>query len=316
MEIARKITAEFQGNPTRWKKYIAESDELTFTYEEALDKFKTLQFPCDILTINLAAQAYERIFRLITRRSETDMIFQPRYARRNAVGVHYLAMNCKGLIIPCVPSSGLYKKDHSDLLRRRNRALYFNNTSKLAKEILNNEIQIKCPLEPNEVETHYKDLLSNEDDVVEGEINKNIGNSCSTQRNHNKNNYTFPELEISEIKEALKNMSKSTAAGHDRVGAKLQKSIDKLIQVLSPMGLKFSSNKCKNISQEFIQGKVIYSLERTIRIEESAIEAIDPSKDVQYLGLNPFTKLKAEDVNAGISSAMLVLRSSNCHHHR
>ncbi|KAI0981927.1 hypothetical protein GJ496_009772 [Pomphorhynchus laevis] len=285
MEIARKITAEFQGNPTRWKKYIAESDELTFTYEEALDKFKTLQFPCDILTINLAAQAYERIFRLITRRSETDMIFQPRYARRNAVGVHYLAMNCKGLIIPCVPSSGLYKKDHSDLLRRRNRALYFNNTSKLAKEILNNEIQIKCPLEPNEVETHYKDLLSNEDDVVEGEINKNIGNSCSTQRNHNKNNYTFPELEISEIKEALKNMSKSTAAGHDRVG-------------------------------EFIQGKVIYSLERTIRIEESAIEAIDPSKDVQYLGLNPFTKLKAEDVNAGISSAMLVLRSSNCHHHR
>ncbi|KAI0981946.1 hypothetical protein GJ496_009784 [Pomphorhynchus laevis] len=264
MEIARKITAEFQGNPTRWKKYIAESEELKFTYEEALDKFKTLQFPCDILTINLAAQAYERIFRLITRRSETDMIFQPRYARRNAAST---------------------KKDHSDLLRRRNRALYFNNTSKLAKEILNNEIQIKCPLEPNEVETHYKDLLSNKDDVVEGETNKNIGNSCSTQRNHNKNNYTFPELEISEIKEALKNMSKSTAAGQDRVGAKLQKSIDKLIQVLSPMGLKFSSNKCKTISQEFIQG-------------------------LQYLGLNPFTKLKAEDVNAGISSAMLVLRSS------
>ncbi|KAI0982924.1 hypothetical protein GJ496_002158 [Pomphorhynchus laevis] len=113
-------------------------------------------FVSDYLVLRLASEAYQCIFRLIAGNAETDQVFSPVSSRRQPKSAHFLALSGNSQILPCAPFRGLSKRDHDDILRRRNRALYFNNTTKLAYELLENPMEIPMSFRTN---TSYQSFL-------------------------------------------------------------------------------------------------------------------------------------------------------------
>ncbi|KAI0981425.1 hypothetical protein GJ496_006595 [Pomphorhynchus laevis] len=210
-DVARRITAELQNNPGKWRATVEESSDLASTYEDTVLRFKKFEFVSDFLVLRLASEAYQCIFRLIAGNAETDQVFSPVSSRRQPKSAHFLALSGNSQILPCAPFRGLSKRDHDDILRRRNRALYFNNTTKLANELLGNPMKIQCPLEPMEVFSHFSTLLSADSLLNEGTNEpQHSTNSCIHETDQDHSDFTIDNLSLLS---ALKSMQKNTAPG-------------------------------------------------------------------------------------------------------
>ncbi len=207
-EVAANILCELRSDPARWSAHIRDTEHTSLNYDETIRQMERGVFTSPILTLQIAADVYQRIFRVIAVSVEQDIIIAPTHFHNKSLAVSFCSITRDGSIRPCIPRSGYSSKQQRQLQKRRNRALYYSNTSKLAKELLRDEaIPNRFPLDKHTVFAHYKQLLSR--------TSTTAAHVDQTQQDND--THVIPIIESSAISNALKRTNRTTAAGPDGV---------------------------------------------------------------------------------------------------
>ncbi|KAI0985636.1 hypothetical protein GJ496_005200 [Pomphorhynchus laevis] len=153
----------------------------------------------------------------------SDTLHKPLLTHNNSLKVKYLTRNMKGNLMPCIAKRGLTTKQNRNLRKRRNSALYFANTTKLAKELLSDDNNLQCPVPIDEVHKYYTDLLSNSRTQVSSTPQrkhfKHIGPTCNASTCIEDDN-DIPNITADEVSAITRRMNKNTTPGHDGVKVK------------------------------------------------------------------------------------------------
>ncbi|KAL7673724.1 hypothetical protein ACOME3_000008 [Neoechinorhynchus agilis] len=106
--------------------------------------------------------------------------------------------------LPCTRRHGLNSAQKREIDRKRLRALYFNNTSRLAGELFRRTKSRQCHLKPSVIDHHFNGLFG----PGEGPVKTDC---------HSEAPASFPTVTVEEIGAAFKGIKASTAAGPDGI---------------------------------------------------------------------------------------------------
>ncbi|KAI0982407.1 hypothetical protein GJ496_003491 [Pomphorhynchus laevis] len=192
-----------------------------YPHQEHIDASKTI-----LDSSFTASEAYQSIFRLITKSAETDQIYVLLTYKKQPKSAHF---SKNDVVLPCVSYRGLYKNDYDSRIKI-NRALYFNNTEKLVTELLGNKCKVECPLSASEVYNHYFNPLNSEEQSSQCyEPDLQLTPLSYDDR------ASASEFDISEsdIRTAISTMSKNTSSDTDNVKVNQGLRFDPKLRILT-----------------------------------------------------------------------------------
>ncbi|KAI0989610.1 hypothetical protein GJ496_006465 [Pomphorhynchus laevis] len=106
-EVRRTLLCTLKSYAIFWRRFATQSKEHALSYEETLKQIETGQSNNPLFILQVAADAYQRIFRLVTGSPETDVIVCPKMIQNDACAVHFLCTDLADRILPCVPTRDL-----------------------------------------------------------------------------------------------------------------------------------------------------------------------------------------------------------------
>ncbi|KAI0985678.1 hypothetical protein GJ496_010041, partial [Pomphorhynchus laevis] len=225
-DVRHNLISELKSDVNYWHSQATLSEEHALTYDQLVRQVESSCPYSPIFCLQIAANAFQRIFRIITESAETDLVIYPRNMQNDACAIHYMCTDMANRILPCIPTKAITNKQHKDIRKRRNRALYFCNTPKLAKELLGNRGNYTCLSNLAVVEDHFKSIFNTNKRITTLDSNQPNG-SCSTS------DYELHLIQPSELLAALRKMPKSSAAGPDRVSIQQLVRFDPNCQIIS-----------------------------------------------------------------------------------
>ncbi|KAI0986116.1 hypothetical protein GJ496_007212, partial [Pomphorhynchus laevis] len=225
-EVRRTLLCTLKSYAIFWRRFATQSKEHALSYEETLKQIETGQSNNPLFILQVAADAYQRIFRLVTGSPETDVIVCPKMIQNDACAVHFLCTDLADRILPCVPTRGMTSRQHKKILKQRNRALYFCNTPKLAKELMGDGDTESCPVSIHDIQTHFSTIFGKTDttDVLTNESIQDLSDPGLVD---------VPLITSAQLSAVISKISKATAVGPDKVSVQQILRFDPRLHILS-----------------------------------------------------------------------------------
>ncbi|KAI0985674.1 hypothetical protein GJ496_010037 [Pomphorhynchus laevis] len=275
-DVANIVISEYKTYRNKWTAIIRETNDIAISYDELLEQLERGIFSAHGLILKIAAEAYQRICKLIADSPDYDVIYSPTNSVNQSTSICFVTQSKNGYILPCVPTNGATAKEHKTLIKRSNRALYFTNTSKLAKEVLGSEDKTACPINLDTIYSHFHQLLS-------ATSENPVCNPAMTYRYERQLNAP-PTIESAQTAQITRKMNKSSASGVVRVTylglAPFQQlnfqsvinKIDNAVYVLKSSGL--SPTQTIHILNDFYLPSILYECTAS-DLSVTALKSID-----------------------------------------
>lgn len=206
--VARIMHAKVTSEQHIWAEELRSDQDEGQTFPTFVNAVRNATaFPSRTL-LRLFASTFQLRVRVLSTCRENEHTICPIKSDNNSFGTRFFLRRMDGFLQLCLPKGCYTRHEFAASIKSRNRALYFRDTTKLAREVLDSGKDIRCPLDPQVVEDYFRSLYGTESsDGCAFPINAAPFEGAQLAQ----------PLDEKEILAAAKSINRSVAAGTDRI---------------------------------------------------------------------------------------------------
>lgn len=233
-EVIRKgVINTLRDNRHRWEERLLMSEGCGVNFRQFMTALKSKSCLCHSIVIQAASNLYGVLIKVVYDNPHLDEIYCPERNNNGSHGTRYIYADKNGNLMPCFLRRGGTKKSQRTIEIKRNRALYFADTARLAREVLGKESHIQCPVPAREIETHFNDVFGNVSAAHESMARPNTPDSILAQELFKPTSQFYQTISSSELARSVGKMGDKSSPGLDGVSVNQIRRFDPNLVILT-----------------------------------------------------------------------------------